>query len=440
MYRLKKLGLAILIAFVAIMTSVAFCDLGLQKGSTAYAAGKKKTESKKKTITSSTKLNITSKTLGVGETLQLKVLGNKKKVTWSTSNKNIATVTKSGKVTTVADGTVKITAKIAKKKYICKIKVKVPVISANTLKLNEGEKAKLSFKNNKKKIAWFSSDKSVATVDNKGNILAKKEGNAAIEAYIAKVGYFSCHLAVKNPNNNDTTVIKAGQLGLFTLEISSHWSISYRTYKNVDSGLYIINISRNSPLYNKLHEEDIVTKINNTTLTTQSSLTNELKKIKSNSKVNFTCLVKKGNKYVEKKLTVTMKTRYYIDGLKNEQVHLACEKALGIFTVQFSDDCYFIPKGVWVGTLTENSILKDAGLYKNDVLTKVESYPIESINDLEKFYTDKKSVEEFYNLVKDKGTIEFTVKRVINGEYQEVKLTKDISNLRDKLEDIISKM
>lgn len=70
------------------------------------------------------KLNKTSVTLQPGKTVKLKVRYNKKKVKWSTSNKKVAKVSKKGKVTAVAAGTAKITAKVAKKSYQCKIQVK----------------------------------------------------------------------------------------------------------------------------------------------------------------------------------------------------------------------------------------------------------------------------------------------------------------------------
>ena len=69
------------------------------------------------------KLNKTSITLSTGKTVTLKVKGTKKKATWTSANKKIATVTQKGKVTAKSAGTTKITAKIAKKKYSCTVKV-----------------------------------------------------------------------------------------------------------------------------------------------------------------------------------------------------------------------------------------------------------------------------------------------------------------------------
>lgn len=76
------------------------------------------------------KLSKTRITLTVGKTYKLKVKNNKKKVTWKSSNKKIATVTSSGKVKAKKAGTVKITAKIKNKKLVCKVIVKKKPVSA----------------------------------------------------------------------------------------------------------------------------------------------------------------------------------------------------------------------------------------------------------------------------------------------------------------------
>lgn len=69
------------------------------------------------------KLNTTSTTLQVGESISLKLTGTTKKIKWSSSRESIATVNSKGKVIAKKKGTVNITAKISNKKYTCKIKV-----------------------------------------------------------------------------------------------------------------------------------------------------------------------------------------------------------------------------------------------------------------------------------------------------------------------------
>lgn len=70
------------------------------------------------------KLNITNKTLKVGQTLVLKVTGATGSVKWSSSKSSVATVNQSGKVTAKKAGKATIKAKVAGKILKCKIKVK----------------------------------------------------------------------------------------------------------------------------------------------------------------------------------------------------------------------------------------------------------------------------------------------------------------------------
>ena len=70
------------------------------------------------------KISNTKITLTVGKSKTLKVKGTKKKAKWSSSKKSVATVTSKGKVTAKKSGKTTITAKIGKKKYICKVTVK----------------------------------------------------------------------------------------------------------------------------------------------------------------------------------------------------------------------------------------------------------------------------------------------------------------------------
>ena len=72
----------------------------------------------------SIRLNKKSTTIQVGKTVRLKVNGTKKKVSWSSSNKKVATVTNKGKVKGIKAGKAIITAKVEKKKLSCKVVVK----------------------------------------------------------------------------------------------------------------------------------------------------------------------------------------------------------------------------------------------------------------------------------------------------------------------------
>ncbi|MCI9598655.1 MAG: hypothetical protein HFE75_15510 [Firmicutes bacterium] len=61
------------------------------------------------------KLNKTKISLNVNKSYQLKLRGTSKKVTWKTSNRKVAAVSKKGKVTGKKKGTAVITAKAGKR-------------------------------------------------------------------------------------------------------------------------------------------------------------------------------------------------------------------------------------------------------------------------------------------------------------------------------------
>lgn len=69
------------------------------------------------------KLNKSKATIKVGQTVSLKVKKTKKKVKWKSSNKNVATVSKRGKVKGKKVGKATIIAKVGKKNLKCKITV-----------------------------------------------------------------------------------------------------------------------------------------------------------------------------------------------------------------------------------------------------------------------------------------------------------------------------
>lgn len=93
-------------------------------------------------VNAATKVKINKKTttIYVGKTVQLKVTGTKKKVTWSSSNKKIATVTNKGKVKGIKKGRATITAKVDKKKYNCNVTVKEKVVNKATSTPNTTQK------------------------------------------------------------------------------------------------------------------------------------------------------------------------------------------------------------------------------------------------------------------------------------------------------------
>ena len=79
------------------------------------------------------RLNNSKLTLHVGDKAKLKLSGAKaSKVSWKSSKKKVAAVSKAGKVTAKSKGKCKVTATYKKKKYSCSVSVKKNVPTGDT--------------------------------------------------------------------------------------------------------------------------------------------------------------------------------------------------------------------------------------------------------------------------------------------------------------------
>ena len=128
---------------------------------------------------------------GKSKQLHAVVTGTKKKPSWKSSNKSVATVNSKGKVTAKKKGTANITCKVGGSKVTCKITVKNPEkvkVSLNKTKisipigLNFTLKATVS--GTTQKVKWSSSNRKIAEVNN-GTVTAIKTGTVKITGTVA---------------------------------------------------------------------------------------------------------------------------------------------------------------------------------------------------------------------------------------------------------------
>lgn len=112
----------------------------------------------------------------------LKVENNSKPVSWSSSNKTVATVSSTGKVTARGVGSATITAIVNGAKLTCK--VNVLKINAKEITLKTGDTKTLKISGTTNKITWTSNYNAVATVSNDGTVTALSAGTATITGYV----------------------------------------------------------------------------------------------------------------------------------------------------------------------------------------------------------------------------------------------------------------
>lgn len=150
-------------------------------------------------------INRTKATLIKGETLQLKVSGTKKKVSWSSSKKSVASVSSAGKITARGKGTASITARAGNQRFTCKVTVETPAISKKTASVFAGKTLQLKLTGTTQKVKWSSSDTTVARVSSSGKVSGKKAGKATITAKAGTKKY-TCKVTVKKNKSSDRPV------------------------------------------------------------------------------------------------------------------------------------------------------------------------------------------------------------------------------------------
>ena len=186
-------------------------------------------------------------TLNVGETQTLKATvtptDSTDKLTWSSSNTEIATVDAEGKITAVKAGeaTVTVTTESDKSASL-KVTVLQPAsdividFEGDNLTLNVGEsqtlKATVTPTDSTDKLTWSSSNTEIATVDSEGKITAVKAGEATVTVTTESGKSASLKVTVLQPVED--IVIDFNGMGISGDELEMHVGDSKEIVANVN--------------------------------------------------------------------------------------------------------------------------------------------------------------------------------------------------------------
>lgn len=191
-------------------------------------------------------LNKSSATLLVGRTLKLNATvkpsnATYKSVKWTSSDKQVAYVDSSGKVTAMSPGTVRITAKAKDNSglsAVCVIKVEketpvtgITIVNKN-ITLITGESQTLNYvaipNKNSDKISWYSDDNQIASVNKKtGRITAHRPGTVTVTVAASSGKVYETKVTVVGLSK---TTLTMEQYDTYTLKVingkSVQWEVS----------------------------------------------------------------------------------------------------------------------------------------------------------------------------------------------------------------------
>lgn len=178
-----------------------------------------------------------NQTLKIGQSFYLAgIVSNGKRITWKSSKSSIASVNTYGLVTAKKAGTCKITGKVTGGEASCNVTVEKTQItlSASTITMENGDSVTIKgTTSNGSTITWKSQKSSVATIDEKGRITAKKPGESNITAK-ADGSTSVCKLIVKKPKitlSKTKESLYRGQSISLTAKTSSGRKVTWKTKK-----------------------------------------------------------------------------------------------------------------------------------------------------------------------------------------------------------------
>jgi hypothetical protein len=182
-------------------------------------------------------------TLAVGNKKQLHVSTNKK-ITWYSSDTNVATVSKTGLVKCTGAGYVLIVAEYgnstrswlikviyAEEEIVYEYDISSPKGLPKKQTVYVGDKTTLKLNGIEGKAIWKTSNTAVATINKSGIITAKKKGTCTITAKVNKKSY-TCKLTVKNRTlsvNKKSLKMKVGETKKIIITLTSNDTVMYTT-------------------------------------------------------------------------------------------------------------------------------------------------------------------------------------------------------------------
>ena len=241
--------LAVLIALAMVFTSVWMTTSTVSAASKAPKKIVLKATTKKVDIKGKAKITVKS----------VSPKSASKAVTWKSSNRRVATVSKKGVVTGKKSGKVKITA-VSKKNRKVKKRITITVrnikpkltISQKTLTLDSGKTKTLKVKVGpegvyNKGVKWKSSNKGVAKVSSKGVVTAVNPGTATITVYSKESSKYKATCKVTVPKKEQQPAPVPGEDKVQTITSDPGSANQYKitadllNYKQTDD-LYIATV------------------------------------------------------------------------------------------------------------------------------------------------------------------------------------------------------
>ncbi len=245
------------------------------------------------TTTNEIKINTSEKTLKVGETHQLNIIGTKEKVTWKSGNRSIVTVDSNGEILGESVGRTWIVGEVNENKYFCTVTVEESANKDNTtnettnsnnsindttnnnnsnnqttntnqeqstqqlyintekdyISIEEGKNVQLYVLSNCEMISTISSDISIA--------------NAQL---ITKNGVYHSILVTGNKAGTTTIIIKDNNSTVFKMITVNVYAKAEQSYINIDKNVVTVKQGENVQIAVSSNCKNLYQTSNNTTI------------------------------------------------------------------------------------------------------------------------------------------------------------------------------